>query len=187
MQYCFQDWDKNKKTSLKSRLVLVLFRTAQYLQALPKVCRPISISSRFIYQILVEWILGIEIPYDTQIGEGLTIQHGQGIVVNHRTIIGKNCILRNSTTIGNKQLSDGSYSKSPVIGDGVDIGANVVIIGPILIGENAIIGAGSIVVKDVPENAVVAGNPARILRIKINESYTNTYTDKAFQPLSKKL
>lgn len=160
-KYIFQDWSINKETSLKSRLVLAMFRTAKFIGDLPF---PFSLY-RFVYQILVEFILGIELPWDTQIGKNLKLQHGVALVVNHETIIGENCTLRHATTIGNKKLSDGSYSASPKIGNNVDIGSNVVILGAIQIGDNAIIGAGSVVVKDVPENAVVVGNPAKVIRI----------------------
>jgi putative colanic acid biosynthesis acetyltransferase WcaB len=81
-------------------------------------------------------------------------------VLNPQTVIGANCILRQSTTIGNKE-PDG---KAPVIGNQVNIGANVCIIGDISIGDNVIIGAGSVVVKDIPANCVVGGNPAKIIR-----------------------
>ena len=54
-------------------------------------------------------------------------------------------------------------SACPVLGDGVDVGANSVIIGAIKIGDRAVIGAGAVVVKDVPPGAVVAGNPARVI------------------------
>jgi len=71
--------------------------------------------------------------------------------------------LRQSTTIGTKKGCDGSINQSaPIIGDNVDIGSNVVIVGPVKIGNNVSIGAGS-VVKDVPANATVVGNPARII------------------------
>lgn len=159
--YILQDWQVNRETSLKSRFVLIMFRTSQLLGAWPL---PFSLF-RFVYQILIEWILGIELPWDTQIGRNLKLQHGLALVVNHETTIGENCILRHSTTIGNKKSKDGLYSASPKIGNNVDIGSNVVILGAITVGNNAIIGAGSVVVKDVPEGAVVAGNPARIIRL----------------------
>lgn len=163
--YITQDWQKNKATSFKSRLVLMLFRSSQICERWSMPFSLISIFIRMLYQISVEWVLGIELPWDTQVGSSLQLQHGQGLVINHETIIGENCVLRNSTTIGNKKLADGSYSAAPKIGNNVDIGANVVIIGAITIGDNAVIGAGSVVVKDVPEGAVVVGNPARVIRI----------------------
>jgi putative colanic acid biosynthesis acetyltransferase WcaB len=165
LQSISQDWQRNCDTSLKSRLSLLLFRFAHLMGGGPAYLLWVSIPCRFFYQILVEWVFGIELPWDTQVGENLKLQHGQGLVVNHHTIIGDNCTLRNSTTIGNKQLADGSYSASPQIGNNVDIGCNVVIIGAVTIGDNAVIGAGSVVIKDVPERAVVAGNPARIIRM----------------------
>lgn len=83
----------------------------------------------------------------------------------HAKYIGKNFTFRQSTTIGNKR--DGNNDMLPYIGDNVTLGSNVVIIGDIKIGNNVIVGAGSVVVKDVPDNAIVAGNPATI--IKMNE------------------
>lgn len=164
INYILQDWQINKETSLKSRLTLLMFRLNQVSVNLPGSLKIIAVFYRFLYQIVIEWLLGIEIPWDTQIGANLQLQHGLALVVNHETIIGENCILRNSTTIGNKKLADGSFSAAPKIGNNVDIGANVVIIGAITIGDNAVIGAGAVVVKDVPEGAVVVGNPARVIR-----------------------
>ncbi|AST06079.1 hypothetical protein AF2641_03885 [Anoxybacillus flavithermus] len=117
-----------------------------------------------IYRILVEWILCIELPAKTSVGPGLVIHHGQGLVVNNHTKIGRNVLLRHNTTIGCKVMEDGSQGPSPVIGDNVDIGANVVIIGGICIGDNVVIGAGSVVTKDIPKGSVVVGNPARIIK-----------------------
>ncbi len=164
INYILQDWQINKETSLKSRLTLLMFRLNQVSVNLPGSLKIIAVFYRFLYQIVIEWLLGIEIPWDTQIGANLQLQHGLALVVNHETIIGENCVLRNSTTIGNKKLADGSFSAAPKIGNNVDIGANVVIIGAITIGDNAVIGAGAVVVKDVPEGAVVVGNPARVIR-----------------------
>jgi putative colanic acid biosynthesis acetyltransferase WcaB len=176
--YIFQDWQVNQDTSLKSRLILITFRLAQASTQLPMPFSTFSILPRTLYQLLAEWILGVELPWDTQVGSNLQLQHGVALVVNHKTTIGSNCILRHSTTIGNKKLSDGSYSDSPQIGNNVDIGSNVVIIGAIKVGDNTTIGAGSVVVKDIPEGAVVVGNPAKIIRVNSHPaSLTSTEQD----------
>ena len=156
-----QDLLRNQTTGLKSRLILVLFRIASQAKGLPRV---VAFFPRAFYQIAVEYFLGVEIPWDTRIGPGLQLHHGTGLVVNHSTRIGSNCTLRHCTTIGNKQRADGTFTDSPVIGNDVDIGSNSVILGAITIGDGAVIGAGSVVVKDVPAGCVVAGNPARIIR-----------------------
>jgi putative colanic acid biosynthesis acetyltransferase WcaB len=164
INYILQDWQVNQETSSKSRLVLLMFRSTKILGNLPA---PFSLFSSFyraLYQFLIEWILGVDLPWDTQVGQNFKLFHCQGLVVNHETIIGMNCTLRHSTTIGNKILQDGTASGSPKIGNNVEIGSNVVIIGPITVGDNAVIGAGSVVVKDVPNRSVVVGNPARVIR-----------------------
>jgi putative colanic acid biosynthesis acetyltransferase WcaB len=160
----FQDWDNNFANP-KGRLVMVLFRIAFALRNGPRPLIVLAIPYGVLYRVIVEWTLGIELPWKTRVGPGLRIEHGQCLVVNDKTVFGRNVMVRNSTTIGNKQLRDGAYSGAPVIGDHVDIGANVVILGDIQIGDHAIIGAGSVVVKDVPAYAVVAGNPARVIRM----------------------
>ena len=162
--YLLQDWNVNRNNH-KGRLILLMFRLAQILRRLSMPFLIFSVPYLVLYRVLIEWILGVELPWNTQIGANFTLYHGQALVVNDNTIIGTDCTLRNSTTIGHKILPDGSFSKSPKIGDNVDIGANTVIIGSIKIGNNVVIGAGSVVVKDVPDDAVVAGNPAKILRI----------------------
>ncbi len=165
ISYLLQDWNENKESSSKSRLILILFRSAQIIGNLPTPLRLFSKIYCNFYILIVEWILGVELPWNTQVAANLKLLHGVGLVVNSQTKIGANCTLRHSTTIGNKKLRDGSYSNCPQIGNNVDIGSNVVIIGSIFIGDNVVIGAGSVVVKDVPDCAVVAGNPAKVIRI----------------------
>ncbi|MFT4031271.1 MAG: DapH/DapD/GlmU-related protein [Siphonobacter sp.] len=162
MESIFCDWKRNKG-NIKGRLILLSFRIsnkAKNNRLIFFLLLPFLIFHRFF----VEWLLGVEIPWKTSIKKGLIVYHGHALVINNDTVIGENCTLRHCTTIGNKQLEDLSYSKCPTIGDNVDIGSNVCIIGPIYIGNNVKIGAGAVVVKDVPNNSIVVGNPARIIK-----------------------
>jgi putative colanic acid biosynthesis acetyltransferase WcaB len=162
--YLFQDWSANRQ-NFKAQLVLFMFRLVQAFNRYT-ITKIIFFPYFMFYRFFVEWHLGIELPRKLTIGRGLSLYHGQALVVNKSTIIGSNCVLRNSTTIGHKKLGDGTHSKSPVIGNNVDIGPNVCIIGDITIGDNVMIGAGTIIVKDVPSDCTVVGNPARILEKK---------------------
>lgn len=162
------DWARNP-CNPKGRLILIAFRLLQPLARTWFHRRWIYwISSPLLaaYTVGVEWILGIELPLLTQVGPGLTLYHGQGLVINVMTRIGRNCTLRHNTTIGNKVREDGTFTPSPVIGNDVEVGANVVIIGEVTIGDDAVIGAGSVVVHDVPQGGVAVGNPARVIRLR---------------------
>ncbi len=159
--YLFQDWKSNRK-NIKGRLVLFLFRLAQIINR-SMVSKIIFFPYLVFYQFFVEWVLGIEMPRKLTAGKGLIIYHGQALVVNQGAVIGQNCVLRNSVTIGHKKLADGSFTKSPQIGNNVDIGANVCIIGDVIIGNNVIIGAGAVVISNIPDNSIAVGNPARVL------------------------
>lgn len=100
---------------------------------------------------------GIQIPIETQIGYGLYIGHGVGIIINGSTIIGNNCNISQFLTIGS------NHGTPAVIGDNVYIGPSVCLVENVHIGNNVTIGAGSVVTKDIPANATIAGVPARIL------------------------
>lgn len=118
---------------------------------------------RLFYTYYTQQVLGCDIKYTTVIGEGFEIFHSaHGSVISPGTIIGNNVSLRQNTTIGAKGFS--GSEKSPVIKDDVTIGPNVCIIGDITIGKGAIVGAGAVVVKDVPPYTVVAGNPAKVIK-----------------------
>ncbi len=157
------------RTDLKSQFILFAFRLSHLLAARKTTNRLVWIAGIpmiAMYRVLVQWFLCVDIPLETQIGAGLKLYHGQALVVNRHARIGQDCTLRHCTTIGSKTLSNEEEGQSPMIGDRVDVGSNAVIIGGIVIGDDVVIGAGSVVIRDVPPRAVVAGNPARVLYFK---------------------
>lgn len=157
-----EDYKANKGNP-KSLFLVLFFRLSSYF-ALNKnsIIRLLGLPIRVLYRLFNEWILGVELPDKTIVGKGLRIYHGQGLVVNSETVIGDYVILRHNTTIGNKNRKE----NCPTIGNNVDIGANCVVVGDIRIHNFSTIGAGSVVVNDVPEYAIVAGNPAKVIKIK---------------------
>lgn len=114
-----------------------------------------------VRSLFIEWYRPGERTFmfsqSTKVGKGFYFTHPYGTIINAHSI-GDNFHCIHLTTVGK------SKDKRPVIGNNVECGANVTILGGITIGDNVIIGAGSVVVKDVPDNVVVVGNPARIIK-----------------------
>ena len=125
-----------------------------------KLPSPLKKTFNLIYSPYCMFI-SLDIPFKTKIGYGFKITHSNGIVINENSVIGNNVWVRCNTCIGNSLKTN----DAPVIGDNVEIGANVTIIGKVTIGRNSIIGAGAVVIKDVPPCCIVAGNPARIIKV----------------------
>ena len=148
---------------IKSKLIIFLFRVSNYFAYKPKVTWLLTFPIFILYIFITEWILGVEIPIKTKIGKGLKLYHGVGLVINGFTVIGENFTVRQGVTIGNKTLSDGSLSNSPTIGDNVELGALVIIIGEVTIGHNVKVGAGTVVTRSVADNKVIVGAKFREL------------------------
>ncbi len=119
----------------------------------------------FPYYKLKKDRTGIKFGYDicdmTEIGKGFHIAHLNGIVIHRDAVLGENVCISQCVTIG-QTIKDGRIC-TPVIGSNVYIAPGAKVIGGIRVGNNAAIGANAVVTKDVPDNAVVAGVPARIL------------------------
>ena len=106
---------------------------------------------------------GIEIHPAARIGEGLFIDHGNGVVIGETAQIGENVTLYQDVTLGGTGFATGK--RHPTVEDNVTIGSGAKLLGPITIGHGAKIGANSVVIHDVPPNTTVVGNPGHLVRV----------------------
>lgn len=111
---------------------------------------------RVLYK-LVQIVTGIELPCEVQLGRNFVIDHSGGIVISGYARFGDNCRIRNGVVVG---LSRVDEPCAPVIGNNVDIGAGAKLLGAITIGDNVLIGANAVVVRDVPADSIAVGVPA---------------------------
>ena len=136
------------------------------------IARMISQFSRFL--------TGIEIHPAAKIGKNLFIDHGMGVVIGETSEIGNNVTIYHGVTLGGISPSENSYSqrnlkRHPTIKNNVIVGSGAQILGPIVVENNAKIGANTVILKNVPKNGTMVGNPAR----NINEE---NKVDKDFKP-----
>jgi len=106
---------------------------------------------------------GIQLSIGTNVGKGLFFPHYSSIVVSADSIIGEHVTLFNGVTIGTER--GGDKQGAPTIGNNVVVATGAKVIGGIVVGNNVFIGANAVVVKDVPDNAVIGGIPAKILNM----------------------
>ena len=106
---------------------------------------------------------GIEIHPGAEIGKCLFIDHGMGIVFGETTEIGDNCTIYHGVTLGGTGKDTGK--RHPTLGNNVLIGAGTKVLGPVYIGDNSRIGAGSVVLRNLPANCTAVGVPAEVVRI----------------------
>jgi serine O-acetyltransferase len=105
---------------------------------------------------------GIEIHPGATIGKGLFIDHGHGVVIGETAIIGNNVTLYQGVTLGGTGKEQGK--RHPTIGDNVMISAGAKVLGSFTVGENSKIGAGSVVLTEIPPNSTVVGVPGRVVK-----------------------
>jgi serine O-acetyltransferase len=105
---------------------------------------------------------GVEIHPGATIGRRLFIDHGSGVVIGETTEIGDDVTIYQGVTLGGTGKDTGK--RHPTVGDGVMIGSGAKVLGPIKLGENAKIAAGSVVLRDIPPNCTAVGVPARVVR-----------------------
>lgn len=110
----------------------------------------------------LEKTYGVYISPNAEIGIGLKLPHPTGVVIGDGVKIGKNCTIFQQVTCGGARLGDAKNNQYPVIGDNVVFFAGAKIIGKIIIESNSVVGANSVVIKDVPEGSTVVGIPGQI-------------------------
>ncbi|SFC55769.1 serine O-acetyltransferase [Alkalibacterium subtropicum] len=137
---------------------IIYYRIAHFLHQknLKLIARMVSSFSR--------WVTGVEIHPGAQIGRCFFIDHGMGIVIGETAIIGNDVKVFHGVTLGGR--GDETGKRHPTIEDGVMLSAHVQVIGNVTVGKNAKIGAGAVVLSDIPEGVTAVGIPAKIVKSK---------------------
>ena len=141
--------------------------------------------ARLISQ-LSRFFTGIEIHPKAEIGKNFFIDHGMGVVIGETSEIGDNVTIYHATTLGGispsiKSNEQRDVKRHPTLKNNVVVGSGAQVLGPIIVGENAKIGANAVVTKDVPANAVMVGIPAK----NVNED--GSKSDTSFKPYGVKV
>lgn len=124
---------------------------------------------------LGRFLTGVEIHPGAKIGKRFFIDHGMGVVIGETTEIGEDVLIYQGVVLGG--VSTEKIKRHPTIGNRVVIGAGAILLGPIKICDGAKIGAGSVVIKDVPKNATVVGVPGRIIFPSARKKISGTDLD----------
>lgn len=124
---------------------------------------PFSVLYRAMYR-KVRNSYGIELPYTVKLGRRVIFEHQSGIVIHGNSVIGDDSIIRQGVTLGNRYLDQ--PLDAPKLGSRVNVGAGAKILGNVMIGDDACIGANAVVLSDVPASGTAVGIPAKVIQIK---------------------
>jgi len=141
----------------------------------------IPVLPRFI-SFVMRFFTGIDIHPGAKIGRRFFIDHGMGVVIGETTEIGNDVLVYQGVTLGGTSSSQGK--RHPTIGNGVVVGAGAKVLGNIYIGDYAKIGAGSVVVNEVPEHATVVGIPGRVVMQKVADENGGLMHNRIPDPIS---
>jgi serine O-acetyltransferase len=158
-----EDWEANGKDWTRPGFrTLAVHRFGNWRMGVePKLLRaPLSVLYRAAERHCRN-VYGIELPYSVKVGRRVKIEHQGGIVIHGDSTIGDECTIRQGVTLGMKSV-DKPFD-APTLERGVDVGAGAVILGGIVVGEGAAVGANAVVVKDVEAGGVAVGVPARVV------------------------
>ena len=155
------DWQREKVTTLwqPPKKLIKSIRDYQKASMQHSLFAPFRKKVAVLRYLFWSVVTGADIPLNVNIGGGVSIPHANGIVIHPTCVISVNCLIHQQVTLGVKRYE----AKGSIIMGHVDIGAGAKIIGNITVGKHALIGANAVVTKDVPDFAIVAGVPAKVI------------------------
>ena len=160
----------DRDPAARSKLSVILTYPGVKAVFLYKIANFFSVAKFYLVARMISqfarFITGIEIHPAAKIGKNLFIDHGMGVVIGETSDIGDNVTIYHNATLGGISPSINSneqrhVKRHPTLKDNVVVGSGAQVLGPIKVGKNAKIGSNAVVTKDVPENAVMIGIPAR--------------------------
>lgn len=156
-----EDWRTHERDIWRQGFwTLLIYRFGRWRYRLPGLARkPFSLLYKLL-KVMGQMATGIDLPCETTIGRRLRIEHFGGIIISGDAVLGDDVVVRNGVTIGLRRTGERG---APVLGHRVDVGAGAKILGPIRIGDDAVVGANAVVLQDVPAGALAVGVPARII------------------------
>ncbi len=173
---------KERDPSLKSSLEVMLYPSFKVMIAYRRAHKLYNRGHYFWARLISQRAArrtGIEIHPGATIGKGFFIDHGTGVIIGETTIIGDNVTLYQGVTLGGTGKETGK--RHPTLEDNVMVSAGAKIIGSFTVGKNSKIGAGSVVIEEVPPNCTVVGVPGRIVR-QNNEKVPTSDMDQIHLP-----
>ena len=139
---------------------MVVYRFGRWVQSVrPAIFREVLALLYRVLKLLSQVLTGIDLPCETTVGRRFRIEHFGGIVISGDAVFGDDVTVRQGVTVDLRRTGERG---APVIGDRVDIGAGAKVLGPIQIGDDVMVGANAVVIRDVPSNSIAVGIPARV-------------------------
>lgn len=156
-----EDWETYQHDPARQGLwVMAVYRFGRWRYGIRQ--RWLRLPLSFLYRVLKllsQILTGIDLPCEATVGRRFLIEHFGGIVISGDAVFGDDVVIRNGVTVGLRRTGERG---APVIGNRVDIGAGAKILGQITIGDDVVIGANAVVIRDVPEDSLAIGVPASI-------------------------
>ncbi len=156
---------KERDPSVKSMMEVLLYPTFKAMHSYRRAHRHYLKGHYFLARLISQRAArktGIEIHPGATIGKGFFIDHGSGVIIGETAIVGDNVTLYQGVTLGGTGKETGK--RHPTLGDNVMVSAGAKVIGSFTVGDNSKIGAGSVVIEEVPPNCTVVGVPGRVVK-----------------------